>query len=70
MTMIDWLSDVCRFVWSRERSGFASKSEMRRWCRDGAVKVNREGLRELDEVPFPVTSLVLFPKSPKKVTIL
>lgn len=70
MTVIEWLAETCRFVWSRERNGFATKSEMRRWCRSNSVRINGEPLRETDTMPFPISSLVLFPKSNHRITML
>lgn len=43
-----------------------SNSELRRWMRDNAVGCNGKPLKATDEVLFPVTSLVLFPKSAKR----
>jgi hypothetical protein len=42
----------------------ASNSELRRWLRDGAVLIDGERIAADEQVPFPVASLVLFPKSP------
>jgi 16S rRNA U516 pseudouridylate synthase RsuA-like enzyme len=54
---------------SREgKGGAASKSEVARWIRAGAVQVNGEALDERETVDFPVFSMVLFPKG-KRVTL-
>jgi hypothetical protein len=51
---------------SREKPcTLASNSELRRWCRDKSVVVNGLTASADEEVAFPVTSLVFFPKSAK-----
>ena len=46
----------------------ASNSEIRRWIEAKAIKINGEEL-EIEEIDFPVFSLVLFPKG-KRITLL
>lgn len=48
----------------------ASKSEKFRWLRDKAVIVNGIAFAPNDPVPDLITSLVLFPKSSLKITML
>lgn len=51
---------------SRERPGQpASTSEIRRWLQNRAVRINGLNPLPTDEVTFPVTDLVFFPKSDK-----
>ena len=54
---------------SRERTGKASNSELKRWLQNGAVVVNGEKLLWNEEMDFPVNSVVLFPKG-NRVTLL
>ncbi len=64
MTHWDFLKELntgCHFM-SRERSGRASNSELKRWLQNRAVEVNGTRPRFNDEVQFPITSMVLFPK--------
>jgi hypothetical protein len=62
------LHRVCRFS-SRERTGEASGSELKRWCQQGAVIVNGGKVAWDENLGFPVKSLVLFPKG-NRVTVL
>ncbi|BAG41478.1 hypothetical protein [Ralstonia phage phiRSL1] len=50
----------------------ASGSEIRRWIQQSSIVVNGQVVRDPKAViALPVTSFVLFPKSPKKrITIL
>jgi hypothetical protein len=41
----------------------ASNSEIRRWLRDSAVVLNGIKVKADDNVRFPITSLIFFPKS-------
>lgn len=68
MTALDFLG-VYR-LWSRERNGFASKSEMRRWLNDGAVLFNGEKTKHDEPIDFPLISVVAFPKSSRNRTTL
>ena len=54
------LNEFCSFQ-SRERTGKASNSEIRRWIQNGAVLVNGERLLVEEEIDFPIHSVVLFP---------
>lgn len=57
---------------SRERPcTVPSNSEVRRWIEQGAVHLNGEPCKWNEEIDFPLTSVGLFPGSPKsKVTLL
>ena len=48
----------------------ASNSERRRWLESRSVEIN--GLRPAprDAIQYPITSLVFFPRSPRRTTML
>jgi len=48
------------------RQGLATNSDLRRWINEGSITFNGERLQWNDEVQFPLTDLVFFPKSAKK----
>ncbi len=48
----------------------ASNSQIRRWLVDKAVLINGATPGPDDQVDFPITQLVFFPKSDKKRTTL
>ncbi len=48
----------------------ASNSEIRRWIEQGAVLFNHERMKPDEPIDFRIYSLVLFPKSAKRVTLL
>jgi len=60
------LNKVCFFM-SRERTGKASNSELKRWFKNKAVIVNGAPIKFDDDLP-EIKSFVLFTKS-KKVTL-
>lgn len=64
MTAWDFLKDlntVCHFM-SRERSGPATNSELKRWFQNQAVAINGKRYKFDEEIEFPVTEMYLFPK--------
>lgn len=68
MTAWDYMKDLntaCCFM-SRERPGRATNSELKRWLNNQAVYINGKPAKFDDEIEFPIESLVLFPKNPKK----
>lgn len=65
--MID-LHQVCNFM-SRERSGKATNSELKRWLKNQSVQLNGRRISWDEDVDFPVKQLILFPKK-RKTTIL
>jgi len=67
MTSVDFLSPF-HFA-SMETTGMATKSEVRRWIRQGSVLFNGERVDERELINFPIISVVLHPKSEKKVTL-
>ena len=70
MTCWQWLMDinkVCSFM-SRERSGKASNSELKRWIQNKALVINGETVEWNEAMDFPLISIVLFPRNP--VTLL
>lgn len=51
--------------------GLPSKGELRRWLAKAVVRCNGKLLTKTDEVQWPITELVFFPKNDKtRVTIL
>jgi hypothetical protein len=68
MTAWQWLRDiheVCHFQ-TREgkKVGRASSSELKRWIQNKAVIINGEPVPPEEEMDFPISSVVLFPKHP------
>jgi hypothetical protein len=59
------LNEVCSFQ-TREgkRVGKATNSELKRWCQNGAVVINGEKVKWDQELIFPLSSMILFPKHP------
>lgn len=68
-TAWEYICRVTEFVWSRERPGFASRSEKKRWLQNKAVWINGEPIAWDAPIDFPVNSIVLFPKGKHKTTI-
>ena len=64
------LKQWCALPWSTERPAEASRSEVKRWLRKGAVIINGKGLDVNDEVEVPVTCIVFFPNGKRKTTML
>lgn len=63
------LHKLCSFT-SREKSpARASNSELKRWLQNKAVVINQTNPNWDVKIEFPVTSMILFPKSDKKVTL-
>jgi len=48
----------------------ASNSELRRWIKQGVVLFNTERVEIDEEIDFPIFSLVIFPKSKKRCTLV
>lgn len=48
----------------------ATNSEVRRWFKNKAIRINQEFPNWDDDIKFPVTDLVFFPKSQKRRTTL
>ena len=61
------LNTVCHFM-SRERTGKATNSELKRWCQNQAVSINGQRVKFDDEIQFPITEMYLFPKH--RVTLI
>lgn len=57
------INKVCFFM-SRERTGNASNSELKRWIKNQALKINGESVKWDEKIDFPIISVVLFPKHP------
>ena len=47
-----------------------SGSELRRWFANKAVVINGTTPKATDEIEFPITQLVFFPKGKRKTTVL
>ena len=56
------LNKVCFFM-SKERTGRASNSELKRWLKNQAVIVNGESIKWDEPMDFTIYSFVLFPKT-------
>jgi len=61
------LHKVC-FFQSRERTGIASASELKRWIQNGVLVINGERVQWDELMDFPMISVVLFPN--KRITLL
>lgn len=48
----------------------ATNSEVRRWLDGGMVEINGERPKAMDKVNFPIRSLVFFPKSKRRTTLV
>jgi 16S rRNA U516 pseudouridylate synthase RsuA-like enzyme len=70
MRVLDFLGKPFLFA-SMERPGqMASRSEVRRWVRQGTVLFNGECVEETEEIDFPIISVVLHPNNEaKRVTL-
>lgn len=70
MTAWEFLRDlhtICHFM-SRERSGKATNSELKRWLQNQSVIINGRRIKWNEEVDFPVKECILFPKR-KRITL-
>jgi hypothetical protein len=65
--MWDDLNKVCHFH-SIEGDGTKplSKSELKRWFKNGVIQCNGEKLEWNEEMDFPIISFVLFPNNKKR----
>ncbi|QBQ74751.1 hypothetical protein BcepSauron_371 [Burkholderia phage BcepSauron] len=74
MKAIDYLKslhEVCAFQSTERRgTGPASNSELGRWLKSGALHVNGKAYGPMDKIEFPITSVVLFPKSKRSRSTL
>lgn len=70
MKASEWLVPLVAGIWNHEESKPASKSAARRWIANGSVKINGESVTLDEIVDFPIFSIVVFPKSIRKVTLL
>lgn len=60
------LHEVCTFQSQEKKIGVMSNSELRRIVDQGALRINGRPIKAKDDIEFPITSVVLFPKSDKK----
>lgn len=71
MRVIDLLGKPMSFASMEVPGKMASRSEVRRWIRQGSVLFNGEIVTETEEIDFPVFSLVIHPKNDKhRVTLV
>ena len=75
MKAIDFLEEISEYCGKFHSREFpkqkASKSEMKRWLNSSSVIVNGVKPTKWDsEIEFPVSQLVLFPKSEGRITIV
>ena len=57
------MNRICRFQTREGRQyGYASNSELKRWCQNGAVIINGEKAKFDQKIIFPINSFVLFKK--------
>ena len=47
-----------------------TNAEIKRWLDQGAVVINGIRPKAKDQINFPITSLVFFPKAPRKTTVI
>ena len=47
-----------------------SNSELFRWLRDGAIIINGQTPKPYEEITFPITELVFFPKGKRRTTLV
>jgi hypothetical protein len=69
MTGIQYLKslhEICAFQSHHHGTGKASNSELTRWLRDKSLRINGKPIGPTEPIPFPITSVVLFPKSREK----
>ena len=68
MKALDWIAQFG--LWSRERMGIASRSELRRWFDAGNVVISAERVEWNEEMEnMNMISVVIFPKG-KRITLL
>jgi hypothetical protein len=49
---------------------YASNSEIRRWIKQGVIMFNTERITFDEKIDFPVFSLVIFPSSKRRTTLV
>ena len=64
-TLCYWPSDM-----NGDKPVPASKNSIRRWLENKAILLNGKYPKPNDEMPYPITELVFFPKSPKRRTTM
>lgn len=71
-SMLLQLASAHHQLYSTEKPNFpASKSELKRWIKNGALQINGYVDRDPDElIDYPVVSVVVHPKSLKRRTTL
>lgn len=69
MPVEKWLIPICRGIWNHAENKPAGSAQVRRWIAAGAIHINNEPATPKEIIDFPVFSLVVFPKSKKKITL-
>lgn len=47
-----------------------TNGELKRWCNQKAILINGESVTPEEQIDFPVFSLIFFPKSKRKTTMV
>jgi hypothetical protein len=70
MTTFEFIKRFRHLPMSIERSCTeATNSEIKRWFKQGAVIINGKRPKPNDEIEFPVTEIVFFPKGKRRTTM-
>lgn len=75
MTALELLKELRNKIYlphcceKKEHRGIPSNSELTRWLNDKAIVINGLTPTAQEEVNFPVTQLIFFPKGKRKTTI-
>jgi hypothetical protein len=71
MTAYEYLKRFDHLPMSIERPcTIPTNSEIRRWLKQSAVIINGKRPKPSDEIEFPITELVYFPKGKRKTTVI
>lgn len=60
------LHEVCHFTSSERSPSTASNSELRRWLNEGVLRINGQVVKAEDQIPQPVTSVILWARSKRR----
>ena len=71
MTALEFIKSLPHLPYSVEHTqGRPSNSEIFRWLTKGSVVINGKTPQPKEEIEFPITELVFFPKGIRKVTMV
>lgn len=74
MKAIDLLKEISEYCGGFHSREFpkqkASMSEMKRWLNSQSIVINGMKPKWDTEIEFPIFQMILFPKSPLKITIM